>query len=77
MWIFYFSQGLLSFFVSTGPAERTEKPQLTFHLQLWQLFLINQDIRAKLKNNPKELQRWEQTVMNELRKSLCADVWPP
>jgi hypothetical protein len=47
------------------------------HLQLWQLFLINQDIRAKLKNDKTALERWEQTLMNELRKSLCAEVWPP
>jgi hypothetical protein len=47
------------------------------HLQLWQLLMINQDIRAKLKNNKTELQRWEQIVMNELRDAVCNEYHQP
>ena len=47
------------------------------HLQLWQLLMINQDIRAKLRNNPTELQRWELALQHELRQALNADVEPP
>jgi hypothetical protein len=32
--------------------------------------LINRDIRAKLKRNPEELARWEQALMNEMRRAV-------
>jgi hypothetical protein len=40
---------------------------------MWQLLLINQDIRAKLKNRPTELQQWELALQHELRQALTAE----
>jgi hypothetical protein len=47
------------------------------HLQLWQFLLVCRDIQAKLKTRPKELQEWQQIVMNELRKTLGIEIKPP